>query len=275
MVAIDVEAVYLTPELADARLHMAIGDSFPIAAEVVSPWFAFTAARTARTASAGDVVPVDMPMRPDELPAILTEVPYVNAAPVEGTPFAGWPSWSEGRRLTGSDAGGLPGALLLSLAYPGTRGGSAFGDGSLRVMEQEAIAISARFALPAGDDATTEHTRTQTRILGRPLEVTDSWHRTDGEAARTEGAERCSASSVPLWDLARRVEESGLAGEFQGMHLERRGGPGVPMCTGAADVLRVLGDAIPAPGLVTAQIHETVHIDMHTGLLRAAHVLER
>lgn len=271
--------------LGTGRLHMSTDTPFPLLADLRLPWGNYTARLLSATPGEGVVFANAAPAAP-HYEAPLAQVPFEGRRPVEGAPLAGWPSWAEARDATAPDAADRDEtAVFMGIDYFNGEGWSKWTiENPLyptvpvvhRIMDsgERRFYFDTTFAFPGNRTVNAEYTRTTSSsvILDRPNplqpETTVEW-----EVEETEGpgdhVPDCPAESVPLWDLVRHSESTGLLGPFNGFWVDRSGFFGPP-CT--REDFHVKGDTYP-PNAGFGFL-EGLTMDFHTGFLRLGLILD-
>lgn len=251
------------------RLHMGTDAPFPLLAQLTSWGGAWNATLASFTPGSGDVVRPPTPPESARSPPPLAEVPYEGRRPVEGSPLTGFPSWADARAATGPDpADDDASATLLSLAYPAGAGASWLDPAGVEVLRQESFDVASVYARAGRDDVETTYSRGTLRVAGLPIGAASTWSASSRTLPPTTlGA--CRDSSVPLWDLVRHAQGTGLLGGFAGFWLDRRGPQEMPACDHESFVV-LGGDGLTPRAGAPPEMQETLQLDPHTGHLEYA-----
>ena len=196
------------------RIHMSASSPFPLLVEW-SVW-GVSARLLHVTPGTAPLLAPTPPAAPSYAP-LLPVLPFVEGRPVEGTPLAGWPSWSDARNLSGLIVPEqAPGARFVSVRYPPPL--STYVDAPARDFAVARIhQIEARYAAAAADDVTTHQAITaRVDATQAPLLYEGS----SRSAAAATPLPACPQRSIPLWDAVRAVLALPYLHDFQGVEAK-------------------------------------------------------
>lgn len=190
-------------------VHMAADSPYPILYEENS---------YRGTVSLRSITPGDNPIVVTSPPSLktfeppLTQVPFVDGRPLEGTPTPGEPAWSEARNATGPDILDRDSSsVLLRVSY--SRADSRAADGTPAYLTT--FAYFTTFARPGNNDTKTTYDATQSPALAPTGLDPRRWRVTETDQP-SSALGTCVTVSPVLWEAVRYALDLGLLTDFTG-----------------------------------------------------------